>query len=371
VHAAAAIASALALLLAACTGTTGGAGPGSGSPDPSASSLTEDVATGLRGPWALAFLPDGSALLTVRDSAEVLRVRRGGAPQSVGTVPGVAHGGEGGLLGIAVSPTFAADRTAFVYLTTVTDNRVLRLRVELPGDGAASQAGGLTVEQAVLTGIPRAAIHNGGRIAFGPDGFLYVATGDAGDTRHSQDLGSLGGKILRITAQGEPAPGNPLRGSPLWSWGHRNVQGLAWDDRGRMFASEFGQSTWDELNLITGGGNYGWPQVEGIGADPDFIDPLVQWRTSDASASGIAVADDAVYLAALRGESLWRVPLLPTTAAAVVGEPERLLRATYGRLRAVEVDDSGHFWLLTSNTTRGTPRPGDDRVVVLDPAHLR
>jgi glucose/arabinose dehydrogenase len=369
---------ATALALTACAGTDSGADAtrsptASPSPSPTTSPTPTAptppaepalVAQGLAAPWGLAFLPDGSALVTVRDTAEIVWVRRDAPARSLGRVPGVSHGGEGGLLGIAVSPDVATDRTAYVYATTDADNRVFRLRLDDVDDPQ-----GFAVDRPVVVGIPRSGNHNGGRIAFGPDGFLYVATGDAGVSGRAQDLDSLGGKILRVTSEGEAAPGNPRPGSPLWSWGHRNVQGLAWDERGRLFASEFGQNRWDELNLIEAGGNYGWPDVEGVGGG-GFIDPLVTWTTDEASPSGIAIVGDAIHVAALRGESLWRVPLVPEEEGgadgAVVGEPQRLLAGEYGRLRAVEPDGQGNVWLLTSNVSRGIPRPGDDRVVVVD-----
>ena len=176
----------------------------------------------------------------------------------------VAPQGEAGLLGVAVSPDFETDRTLFLYLTTDTDNRVVRAEVD--GD----RLGRTTV---VLDGIPAGFIHDGGRIAFGPDGHLYVTTGETGNPELAQDPQSLAGKILRITPDGDPAPGNPDPDSPVWSLGHRNVQGLAWDDEGRLWASEFGDSEWDELNLVEKGGNYGWPEVEGVGGDAAYIDP--------------------------------------------------------------------------------------------------
>lgn len=236
---------------------------GGGSPPPSSSSATAttteldvtEVVGDLDVPWDLAFLPDGDALVTLRDRGQVVRIRDGEV-SSLGTVPGVVADGEGGLLGLVVSPTFAQDRTVFVYATTAEDNRVLRMTL---GDN------GISDPEPILTGIPKAGNHNGGRIAFGPDGQLYVATGDAGDSSAAQDSDSLGGKILRITPDGEPAPDNPEPDSPVWSSGHRNVQGLAWGEDGVMWASEFGQNTWDELNRIEPGGNYGWPQVEGVG----------------------------------------------------------------------------------------------------------
>jgi glucose/arabinose dehydrogenase len=305
-------------------------------------------------PWGLAFLPDGTALVTLRDQGEVLHVAEAAAPVSVGRVPGVDPGGEGGLLGIAVSPNFASDRTVFVYFTASDDNRVMRMTL----NGNA-----LTPGPVIVQGIAKASNHDGGRLAFGPDGYLYVATGDAALRDPAQDKTSLSGKILRVTTGGSPAPGNPFPGSRVWSLGHRNVQGLAWDKAGAMYASEFGQNTWDELNRIEPGRNYGWPEVEGIAHRSGFVDPIAQWSTADASPSGIAVgADGAVYMAALRGESLWRIPL---TSNGSAGKPERLFRERYGRLRTVVSAPDGRLWLVTSNTFRGSVRPGDDRILAL------
>jgi glucose/arabinose dehydrogenase len=310
------------------------------------------VAEDLDVPWATAFLPDGSALLTLRDEARLLQVRDGQDPVDLGRVRGVEPGGEGGLLGVAVSPGFASDRSVFLYTTSAQDNRVVRVTFE---DGKPSK------QRAILTGIPKAGNHNGGRLKFGPDGFLYVTTGDAGQTGRSQDRSSLGGKILRITGDGKPAPGNPFDGSLVWSYGHRNVQGIAWAPDGTMYASEFGQNTWDELNRIEPGKNYGWPVVEGKQARAGFVEPLVQWPTSDASPSGIAYADGAVWMAALRGESLWRIPVSGNEA----GQPKRLLQGEYGRLRDAVVAPDGRLWVLSNNTSRGAGNPGDDKLLAI------
>ena len=335
------------------------AAPGTPSADaPAAAAAPGVLVTGLLSPWGLDFLPDGDALVTERDTGRVLRVSPDGTVTELGTVPGVRHGGEGGLLGIVVAPDVERSGYVFVYATTDADNRVLRMR--FTGDT-------LEPDTVIMEGIPRAGNHNGGRLAFGPDGFLYVTTGDAGEPTNAQDVASLGGKILRVDADGRPAPGNPFDGSPVWSYGHRNVQGIGWDADGRMYASEFGQDTYDELNLIEPGGNYGWPEVEGVAGVGGFVDPLRQWSTDEASPSGIAVTGGQVYLAALRGESLWRVPL---TGDGGTGEPVRLLRGEYGRLRAVEPDAAGNLWLLTSNRSRGNPVPEDDRIIVVDPADL-
>jgi glucose/arabinose dehydrogenase len=308
-------------------------------------------------PWSTAFLPDGSALVTLRDEARLIQVRDGRAPVDLGRVGGVVPGGEGGLLGVAVSPTFAADHTVYLYTTAARDNRVVRVRFE---------AGRPASQRAVLTGIPKAGNHNGGRLAFGPDGYLYVTTGDAGRTERAQDRSSLGGKILRVTRDGRPAPGNPFPGSPVWSYGHRNVQGIAWAPDGTMYASEFGQNTWDELNRIQPGRNYGWPVVEGRARRTGYVDPLVQWPTSDASPSGIAYADGAIWMAALRGESLWRIPV----PGARPGVPKRLLQGRYGRLRDAVLAPDGRLWVLSNNTARGTPAADDDKLLAFPLAEL-
>jgi glucose/arabinose dehydrogenase len=365
----------LALLLAlpACSGDDsddGGARgtpsdrPSSSSPDagtttaapgtPVARARVDDVvAGGLEVPWGLAFLPDGSALVSERDTEMVRLVTPGGEVRGVGRVGRVDGVGEGGLLGLAVSPEYAEDSTVFAYFTSGSENVVARLTY----DGQ-----GLSAQRTILDGIPAGPIHNGGRIAFGPDGHLYVGTGESGNTGLSQDRGSLGGKILRITPDGDPAPGNPFDGSPVYSLGHRNVQGLAWDARGQLWAAEFGQNTWDELNRIEPGGNYGWPEVEGRSGDDRYINPVRQWSTDVASPSGIAVAADSVFMAGLRGERLWQIPI----PDGKVGRPRAMLRADYGRLRTVAVAPDGSLWLTTSNRDgRGSPRGNDDRILRL------
>jgi glucose/arabinose dehydrogenase len=318
-----------------------------------------DVATGLDVPWGLARLPDGSHLVSLRDQARIVHVATDGAVTAVpatgpdGRVPGVRPDGEGGLMGLALAPD--DPHLVYAYLTAADDNRVVRM---------SYRDGRLGPLQLLVSGIPKSGVHNGGRLAFGPDGMLYVATGDGSDGGRAQDRGSLAGKILRVTPDGRPAPGNPFPGSPVWSLGHRNVQGLGWDSRGRMFASEFGQNTWDELNRIEPGHNYGWPDVEGRGSDDDvrrgFTNPLAVWRTDEASPSGLAVGETSVWLAALRGARLWRVPL---HGDGTVGEPQSLLGGRLGRLRTIEIEPDGSLLLLTSNTFRGEPRPGDDRLV--------
>lgn len=374
-------AGALLLALVACSTDTGTDGAGTGTPAATSPSETSpapaatppdplaaatglpgtpvDVTTALDVPWGLAVMPDGTALVTLRDQARVVQVGPGtlaqvAAPGEDGAVPDVFPDGEGGLLGIASSPDFGTDSHVFLYQTARTDNRVVRYTYS---------PGRLADPVPVLTGIPKGSTHNGGRIAFGPDGMLYVGTGDAQDRPAAQDVDALGGKILRILPDGSVPADNPFPGSPTYSYGHRNPQGFGWDSTGRLIASEFGQDTWDELNVIRPGGNYGWPEVEGPGdGGGRFVAPVQTWATDDASPSGVAVTPDAVYVAALRGQRLWRVPLNPD---GPTGTPDAYLEGALGRLRTVEVGPDGSLWILTSNTFRGEPRPGDDRLVTV------
>lgn len=314
-------------------------------------SKPEVLATGLSVPWGLAFLPDGSALIAERKSGRISQLRAGSAPKAVMTVPGVSDNGEGGLLGLAVSPTYAQDGLVFAYYTTASDNRLARFRL-----GATPEV--------ILSGVAASSVHNGGRLAFGPDGMLYISTGDAASSSKAQDPSSLNGKILRVKPDGSAADGNPSPGSRVWSLGHRNVQGLAWDAKGRLFASEFGASTFDEINLIEPGKNYGWPTVEGTGNNPAFTNPLVTWSTSESSPSGVAVSGNSLYVAALAGRRLWKIPITDTG----LGTPQALLQGQFGRIRTVVTAPDGSLWIATSNRDgRGSPVNDDDRIVRFAP----
>lgn len=309
-------------------------------------SSPEVIATGLEAPWGLDFLPNGDALVTERDTARVLRVpAAGGDPVEVTRVAAAEPSGEGGLLGLAVTPNGA---TVYVYVTTADDNRILRFPLASPKD-----------VEPVLTGIPKGQIHNGGRLTIN-DGLLWAGTGDTGDTTLSQDPHSLGGKVLRMTLDGEPVRGT---GSLVFSRGHRNVQGIAFGPDGQPYSVEFGQNRFDEVNAIEQGSNGGWPDVEGPGdGGGRFLAPITTWETAEASPSGAAVVGDVLYVAALRGQRLWQVPL------ADPGRPTALFEGVYGRLRTAERAPDGSLWVMTSNRDgRGAPSADDDRILRLAP----
>jgi glucose/arabinose dehydrogenase len=245
--------------------------------------------------------------------------------------------------------------------TAADDNRVVRFPLQGEPGGYSLGAG-----EDILTGLAKAGNHNGGRIKLGPDGKLYITIGDASNTDLSQRLDSGNGKILRIELDGSVPDDNPFPGSAIWSLGHRNPQGLAWDADGQLWAAEFGQNTWDEFNLITPGGNYGWPLIEGSSDDTRFGNPAYQWSTSDASPSGLAYVRGTFFMAALGGERLWAV--YPTAAGTTATE---YYSGQYGRIRDVTAGPDGTLWLLTNNTDgRGDPRDGDDRILQVQLAPL-
>ena len=359
---------AVAILLGGCTsgdgsapgtapaGTAPPAGSGTATPAPPASStsgsgpaasqptVVEQIGADLQVPWSTVFLPDGTAVISERETALLRTIAPGAAGGRAGTlgkVPDVVPDGEGGLLGLALSPDFATDRYLYAYFTAAGDNRIARLRLE-EREGKLQ----LGASEVIFSGIPKARTHNGGRIRFGPDGYLYVGTGDSQRRGQPQDNNALGGKILRLTPEGRPAPGNPFGDNPVYSLGHRNVQGLAWDSAGRLWASEFGPDVDDELNLIVPGGNYGWPDVTGAPHRAGFLDAKVVWpSTADSSPSGLEIVGDTAYLGALRGQRLWMVPLNSEFA----GEPVGYFTRLYGRIRDVSLAPDGRLWVLNNN----------------------
>ena len=324
----------------------------------------ETVAGGLTVPWDLAFVDARTILVTERGGR--VRLVRNGRLQDrpVGRVS-VSSAGEGGLLGIALHPQFASQRFAYVYYTASGENRVSRFPV-----GTDLTFGD---EDVILDDIPSAPFHDGGRIAFGPDGKLYVTTGDAGEPSNAADRGSLAGKILRVEPDGSIPADNPFRGSPVYSYGHRNPQGIAWDAQGRLFESEHGPTSElnlccnDEINLIRKGGFYGWPFRTGrrsgfSGTPPD--DPIAPLATSGndtwAPAALVVDGNSALLVATLRGARLMRFRFAGSSALA---DPSNALDG-FGRLRGARFGPDGCLYITTSNRDgRGSPRDNDDKIL--------
>jgi glucose/arabinose dehydrogenase len=254
-------------------------------------------------------------------------------------------GGEGGLMGLAVSPTFAQDRLVYVFLTTQTDNRIVRMRYT---------SSGLGTPEVVLSGIPRGLTHNGGGLMFsgGARPSLFATTGDTRQPELAQRPGSLAGKVLRMKPDGSPQDGNPF-GTRVFTLGHRNVEGIVRDASGNLWSSELGENTWDELNWIRSGRNYGWPGAEGSDGPGGRTNPFVQWHTDECSPSGVAVARGRAWVGALRGECLWRVGL----AGRVRHQKTRYFHGRFGRIRMVKRAPDGSLWIGTSNGG------GADRIV--------
>jgi glucose/arabinose dehydrogenase len=275
-----------------------------------------------------------------RDTALVKRVLADGTVQTVAQVPDVVAQREGGLLGIAAWRDDDGATWLYAYTTTADDNRVVRMPLTAPDDTTLA----LGTPEPVVTGIPKADTHNGGRIEFGPDDMLWITTGDAQDRPSAQDPDSLGGKILRVTPDGEPADDNPTPGSPVYSLGHRNPQGLAFDTQGRPWATEFGQDTWDEFNPIEPGANYGWPEVEGYTGDPAYRDPVLQWAPSDASPSGLVAIGDTFFSAALRGQNLRQIRVDTPEATEEV-----FFQGDWGRIRDAAIAPDGGLWFVTND----------------------
>lgn len=329
-------------------------------PTPSPSDSSDDggasvqvIAKNLAVPWAIGFLPDGSALVTERDLKQIVQLKADSSgtlvTKPVQTIDAAVPGGEGGLLGLAVSPQYKTDKTVYIYYSTATDNRIAKLVL-----------GGQPTP--IVTGIPHGAKLDGGALAFGPDGDLYAGTGTAGSDPVAQNPQSLGGKILRMTTAGKPAPGNPKPGSLVYASGFRNVEGLAWDPKKQLYATDLGDTKADEINAIKPGANYGWPTEEGAGGNPAFTNPIVQLTPSQASCSGLAASNTILITACLVGKRVWLAQL--DGKGGVLGSPEHTLDNQFGRLRAAITAPDGTIWVSTSNKDgRGQPTADDDRIL--------
>lgn len=319
-------------------------------------SVTE-ITRDLEQPWGLTFLPDGTALVTSRDTGDIRRVDpETGQHHSVGILSGVTARNDSGLLGIAASPHFAEDRLAYVYVSTEGENRVETLR--FADDLSTFERVGT-----LLDGIALGGGHQGGRLSFDSENHLWITTGDANDLDLPPDPDSLSGKLLRIHPDGSIPAGNPF-GTPVFSTGHRNPQGITFGPDGSVYASEFGASRQDEVNVIVAGQDYGWPESEGL-IGGTGTPPIFTFGPREASPSGIAYAQGSLWMAALRGQRLWQ---LPVENGVPTGEPISHFEGTFGRLRTVAVAPDGALWIITSETdgfgwAGATPTDGDDRIL--------
>ncbi len=314
--------------------------------------VADTIASGLDVPWGIAFLASGDALVGLRNKGEIIKISAAGKVSTIGDVSGVMAPtgiGEGGLLGIAFAP--GDENTLFAYITTAGDNRIVTM--DFTG-------GKLGTPRAILTGIPASTHHNGGRLLFDDAGHLFVSTGDAEQSQRAQDKSSLGGKILRVGTDGKASSGNPFD-NRTWSYGHRNIEGLAFDSAGRLWATEFGEKATDELNLIKPGRNYGWPDVEGTSNNSAFTNPKATWQpTSACSPAGIAITRSTAFVGALQGQCLFAVALDGEDA----GKPKAYFAEEYGRIRSVTVAPDDSLWVTTSNTDgRIDPKKVDDRIL--------
>ena len=323
----------------------------------------ETWATNLNTPWGMVFIDDDTMLVTER-SGTIRLVQNGEVrDEPYISIADVDERGEGGLMGIDIHPEFPDTLYVYVMYTSSTDNRIVRLRHD-PETMTAE------IDRVILDGLDKARNHNGGRIAFGPDGYLYATTGEQFRAERSQDINSLSGKILRITDDGAMPSDNPFDNA-VYSYGHRNAQGITWDDEGNMFASEHGPSgefgifAHDEVNHIVKGGNYGWPRVVGQAGDDRYIDPLIVWTDTAVPPAGMDIVDNRIYVATLRSRALLMLSYddeMTITSLQTIFEGE-ITEGGYGRLRDV-VYHNGALYVATSNTDgRGTPDSLDDRIL--------
>lgn len=324
------------------------------------------VAQDLEIPWDIAFLKGGDMLVTER-AGRVIRINAQGEKIEI-PISDVKHTGEGGLLGVVLHPNFETNHFLYLYMSAPsesggTENRVVRYTFE---DNELKE------DRIIISGIPGAIYHDGGRLEFGPDGFLYITTGDATRGQIAQDKDSLGGKILRLKDEGSIPPGNPFN-TAIYSYGHRNPQGLAWDSQGRLWETEHGPTgeqglcCRDEINLIEKGGNYGWPTIAGDKTQNGMHSPALHSGTDTWAPASALYFDGSLYFGGLLGEALYEAVL----DGERVVELKKHFVGEYGRIRTVRLGPDGMFYITTSNRDgRGAPTTGDDKIIRVNPKKL-
>lgn len=330
-------------------------------------------------PWSLLFLPDGRALVSER-KGRILLIKNGKVQSRPYAVLDVAHIGEGGLMGLAADPGFPSKPFIYAMHTYEENGKLYNRVIRLKDKGENGE-----FEKTIIDKLPGGTFHNGGRIAFGPDRLLYITAGETFKAELAQDLSSLGGKVLRVDRGGEIPSDNPFKGSPIYSYGQRNPQGISWQpETGRLFESEHGPSgeyghfANDEINIIVKGGNYGWPKVIGAPGLKQYIDPIIVWKHTTPPSGITFYGGDLLknlrgdlFVATLKSQALLRIKLAKDS-----GKVTRIERwftsdyseGKYGRLRDVVQGPDGALYFLSNNRDgRGTPKPGDDKIYRIVP----
>ncbi len=317
----------------------------------------EVVASNLSIPWDIAFLPAGDMLVTER-TGRLIGITKDGTVTVITGTPTARAAGEGGLLGLTLHPDFSQNNQLYLYVTVTNDGKTINRVERYTLEGTT-----LTNRRVILDNIPGASNHDGGRLRFGPDEKLYITTGDASSEQNAQNRDSLAGKILRLNDDGSIPSDNPFN-TAIWSYGHRNPQGITWDDQGRLWATEHGRSGittgFDELNLIEPGNNYGWPTIQGPATKDGMVTPRLQSgpTTTWAPASALYV-DGSIFFGGLRGEALYEADI--TVSPPVLKEH---FKNEYGRIRTVVLGPDGMLYFTTSNRDgRGGVKEGDDKIV--------
>ena len=310
------------------------------------------VVDGLNNPWEMVFAPNGDIYFSERDG-RVWKIENFGEAKVIQTFP-KSGSYEGGTLGLALDPNFEENKIIYIYQTNLEleffQNKVFSFTVD--GDE-------LVDVQTVIDDIPGAPWHDGGRIAFGPDEKLYITTGDAVNPGWSQDLSSLAGKILRINSDGSIPDDNPFDSSAIFSYGHRNPQGIAWNDEGMLVSSEHGPSGemgygHDEINVIVKGENYGWPKVVGDSSDDSYVNPIIHSGEQTWAPSGmvfynsdkISSLEGKFLVGALRGQHLM---VLDIANDGSLISAEKMFEGDFGRIRTAQISPDGVLYLLTAN----------------------